>query len=165
MASAAFALEEPSRPNLPPPPLQVKDLSVGENSIAIPEGTAHAQVDWRQSDEPGAGTFSWTMGGLPVAAHGSSFVLEVIGPQQGNFHIAFARERASRLLRLDILQPPPDPRQVLIRVCVDGDYVGTLSDKCEILLEGKVVTLGLDCRGDPVADVMVGYALRRKARR
>lgn len=160
LASAQFAVQPASRPNSPPPPLEIKDLEVGENSIDIPEGSATAQLDWKQGDEPGGGNFAWTMGGLPVDADGSSFVSEVIGPQQGNFHIAFAEEPATRLLRLELVQPPPDPRQVFIRVCVDGSEVGILSDRCQILIKGKVVTLGVDCRADPVAALLVGYTLQ-----
>ena len=160
VASAQFSLARMPRPPVPPPP-QVTDLAPGENSIPILGDWSSASVSWTYGGgDGGASTFAWTMGGLPVGPSGSTYVSEAVGPQKGNFQIAFAEEPTSCLLSFQVNPSQAFIGPQLVLVYVDGDYVGALADGTSVVIHGKVLTLAVDFRSESYTDLQVGYTLQ-----
>lgn len=159
LASARFTLARMPRPPVPPPP-QVTDLVPGENSVPIIGDWSSASVSWTRSGGDGAGTFAWSMGGLPAGPSGSTYVSEAVGPQKGNFRIAFADEPTSCLLSLQVAPSQAFMGPQLILVYVDGNYVGALADGTSVVIHGKVLSLAVDFRSESYTDLQVGYTLQ-----
>lgn len=158
-ASAQFTLAHLPRAPVTPPP-SVTDLSAGENSIPIFGDWYSAAVSWTYGGDAGATTFAWTMGGLPVGPSGSSYVSEPVGPQKGNFQIAFADEPTSCLLSFQVTPSQAFMGPQLVLVYVDDVYVGALADGTSVVINGKNLTLALDFRAESFTDLQVGYTLQ-----
>ena len=143
-----------------PPPPSVTDLAVGQNSIPIFGDFSSASVSWTYGGDAGAATFAWTMGGQPVGPTGSTYVSEAIGPQKGNFEIAFADVPTSCLLSFQVNPSQAFIGPQLVLVYVDGEYVGALADGTSVVINGKNLTLALDFRAESFTDLQVGYTLQ-----
>jgi hypothetical protein len=159
VASAQFSLAHMARIPMPPPP-QVTDLTAGENSIPIFGDFSSASVSWTYGGDSGAATFAWGMGGLPVGPSGSTYVSEAVGPQKGNFQIAFADAPTSCLLSFQVNPSQAFIGPQLVLVYVDGEYVGALADGTSVVIEGKSLTLAVDFRAESFTDLQVGYTLQ-----
>ncbi|HYE29236.1 MAG TPA: hypothetical protein VEA61_13530 [Allosphingosinicella sp.] len=159
VSTAQFILAHMPRVPPPPPPL-ITDLTVGDNSIPIFGSWYSAAVTWTYAGDTGAATFSWKMGGLPTGPTGWNLVSDIIGPQKGNFDIAFATQPTSCLLSFQVTpsQAFMGPQTVL--VYVDGQYVGALADGTQVVIKGTVVTIGVDFRAESFTDLQVGYTLQ-----
>lgn len=160
VASGQFSLAHMARVPPPPPP-QVTDLAPGDNSIPFFGSWYSAGIDWTYSGGAGAATFSWTMGGLPTGAGGWSIVSDVVGPQKGDFQIAFATEPTSCLLSFNITPSQAFMGPQLVLVYVDGQYVGALADGTSVVIKGSVLGLSIDFRGEAEStELQVGYTLQ-----
>lgn len=160
VASAQLILAQRPHPPITPPP-QITDLSPGENSIPLFGNFYSASVSWTYGGGgEGSATFAWSMGGLPVGPSGSTYVSEAIGPQKGNFDIAFADTPTSCLLSFQVNPSQAFMGPQLVLVYVDGDYVGALADGTSVVITGKVLTLAVDFRAESYTEVQVGYTLQ-----
>jgi hypothetical protein len=160
IASAQFSLAHMARVPPPPPP-QVTALAPGQNSIPYFGSWYSAGVDWTYSGDAGAATFSWSMGGLPTGPGGSSIVSDVVGPQKGDFQIAFAAKPTSCLLSFNITPSQAFMGPQLVLVYVDGQYVGALADGTQVVITGTDLSLSIDFRGESeTTEVQVTYTLQ-----
>jgi hypothetical protein len=159
LASAQFGLAHQPRIPMPPPP-QITALNPGQNSIPLFGSWYSASVEWTYAGASGAGTFSWGTAGLPTGAGGANIVSNIVGAQQGVYEIAFGAQPTACLLSFNITPSQGFMGPNLVLVTVDGQYIGALADGTSVVINGTVLSLTIDFRGDTVTQLQVGYTLQ-----
>lgn len=160
LASAQLVLAHMARVPPPPPP-QTTPLTPGDNSVPFFGSWYSASVGWTYAGDTGAATISWSMGGLPTGPTGSNIVSDVLGPQKGDFQIAFAAKPTTCLLSFNITPSQAFMGPQLVLVYVDGEYVGALADGTQVVITGTDLSLSIDFRGESEAtEVQVTYTLQ-----
>ena len=159
LASAQFGVGHQPRIPMPPPP-QITPLNPGQNSIPLFGSWYNASVEWTYAGDTGAGTFAWGTAGLPTGAGGANIVSNVVGAQQGVYEIAFAAQPTACLLSFNITPSQGFVGPNLVLVTVDGQYIGALADGTQVVINGTVLSLTVDFRGDTVTELQVGYTLQ-----